>query len=679
MPIYFPRHLLNLHLLEIEREFLAVFCAAQTRKSALPSPYPFANVVSGRDRLYIGTSAPVDGPESLLECAKDLLKLTLSVDGCAADALGSILTSIFIVVRALGGRRARKLRAVLPERGLKGEKVVETENTLLNSSRVGAERSARNDIARVVPGRCASKSHLSLTLHKTCSTMSSRILSLSARITAQSESLRGTTHLITRLFRLQFRHSGTPLEEDPNDVRVELSQDIHENLKSIEEDVELLKLEVGDLCSTGTAASGGYRRRGSGIRRDSTTGVREDREREQVRLQSQLARLVEELKQCVAPSLLITSPVVSFLQDCVHERVSLKAFLANQYMISARISFRRAQLTAKRAAESAKRQERAALFSALIAAPATENDEPLPIAHIKRNQHHPNKPLSQNDLLINASSDVTVSLRRTHQLMQSELSRSRFAQETLDQSTAALAELGDRYTDLDTLLSNSRSLLRTLVTSQKSDTWYLKTALYLLVATISWLAFRRFIYGPAWWFIYQPLRLVYWFSTSILYAVFGTISSVFSSKHSPSLLSTTTTSTRPSLIIHPSASGRPPRRPDYSNPRMADRGVPVGGGGRGAKRGPGEDAGDGQQPTLESVGKMAEQSSRDSHPYHDPVRDTAVVEDVQGGLANSAGDDEKVVRRGDGTVLQPRGDVPVNPKKKSMVDEPKQRQKRDEL
>ncbi|KAK4944937.1 hypothetical protein LTR28_008143, partial [Elasticomyces elasticus] len=87
--------------------------------------------------------------------------------------------------------------------------------------------------------------------------MSSRISSLSARITAQSESLRGTTHLITRLFRLQFRHSGTPPEEDPNDVRVELSQDIHENLKSIEEDVELLKLEVEDLCSTGTAASGG--------------------------------------------------------------------------------------------------------------------------------------------------------------------------------------------------------------------------------------------------------------------------------------------------------------------------------------------------------------------------------------------------------------------------------------
>lgn len=37
------------------------------------------------------------------------------------------MISMLIVFRALGGRRARKLRAVLPERGLKGEKAVVTE------------------------------------------------------------------------------------------------------------------------------------------------------------------------------------------------------------------------------------------------------------------------------------------------------------------------------------------------------------------------------------------------------------------------------------------------------------------------------------------------------------------------------------------------------------------------
>lgn len=34
---------------------------------------------------------------------------------------------MLIVLRALGGRRARKLRAVLPERGLKAEKTVFTD------------------------------------------------------------------------------------------------------------------------------------------------------------------------------------------------------------------------------------------------------------------------------------------------------------------------------------------------------------------------------------------------------------------------------------------------------------------------------------------------------------------------------------------------------------------------
>lgn len=38
-----------------------------------------------------------------------------------------ILTSIDMVVRALGGSMARKLRAVLPDLGLKGEKAVVTE------------------------------------------------------------------------------------------------------------------------------------------------------------------------------------------------------------------------------------------------------------------------------------------------------------------------------------------------------------------------------------------------------------------------------------------------------------------------------------------------------------------------------------------------------------------------
>lgn len=54
------------------------------------------------------------------------LNFNESVAGVALCVFGSIFTSMAMVERALGGSRARKLRAVLPVRALKGEKVVRT-------------------------------------------------------------------------------------------------------------------------------------------------------------------------------------------------------------------------------------------------------------------------------------------------------------------------------------------------------------------------------------------------------------------------------------------------------------------------------------------------------------------------------------------------------------------------
>lgn len=78
--------------------------------------------------------------------------------------------------------------------------------------------------------------------------------------------------------------------------------------------------------------------------------------------------------------------------------------------------FRNAQLQAKKNAEVAKRKERDLLFSK---SPEAES------------RKIPTEKLTQDELMRNASSDVTSALRRTHQLMQAELSRSQFAQETL--------------------------------------------------------------------------------------------------------------------------------------------------------------------------------------------------------------------------------------------------------
>ena len=100
--------------------------------------------------------------------------------------------------------------------------------------------------------------------------------------------------------------------------------------------------------------------------------------------------------------------------------IALARRLAND-LKKTRGDFRNAQLQAKRNAEKARRQERELLFS------RSEGVE-------RRNPAK--EKLTQDDIVKNASKDVTTALRRTHQLMQAELSRSQFAQETLGMSSS---------------------------------------------------------------------------------------------------------------------------------------------------------------------------------------------------------------------------------------------------
>lgn len=118
--------------------------------------------------------------------------------------------------------------------------------------------------------------------------------------------------------------------------------------------------------------------------------------------------------------------------------------------------------------------------------------------------------LSEEDRqTVGASSNVTNALRRTHALIASELTKSEFARQTLTESSAALKKLDESYSSLDGMLASSRDLLGTLLKSQKSDTWYLQTALYMLMVTGAWLVFRRILYGPLWWLVWLPLRIVF--------------------------------------------------------------------------------------------------------------------------------------------------------------------------
>ncbi|EAS28878.3 protein transport membrane glycoprotein Sec20 [Coccidioides immitis RS] len=220
-------------------------------------------------------------------------------------------------------------------------------------------------------------------------------------------------------------------------------------------------------------------------------------------------------------------------KEAERERIVIMARKLEVNIKSVRTQFRKAQIHAKRNADIAKQKERQLLFSGI-------GEDGMP-------QRKASPKLTHDDLVVDASNDVTAALRRTHQLMQSELSRSQFAQQTLEQSTAALNSLSESYSNLDTLLASSRSLVSSLLRSQKSDTWYLETAFYILLGTIIWLLFRRIFYGPLWWLLWLPLKMIY---RSML-AIFGLVGlsggaqkSVTSVRHSvTSVLSATSMAT----------------------------------------------------------------------------------------------------------------------------------------
>ncbi|KAH0607024.1 uncharacterized protein H6S33_003012 [Morchella sextelata] len=185
-----------------------------------------------------------------------------------------------------------------------------------------------------------------------------------------------------------------------------------------------------------------------------------------------------------------SSPNTAALNSKIHK--------LTEDMKIARLQYRKAQLASKRLAEMTAQRERERLLSGGGSGRSTPEG--------KRR----NKSLTQADLLIGASTDVTTALRRTHTLLQSELSRSAFATETLHASTAALTDLSSRYSAFDDIVASSRVLISDLIKKNKSDRWYFEHAIYILVSILVWILIRRLLWGPIYLFFGMPLRLAWW-------------------------------------------------------------------------------------------------------------------------------------------------------------------------
>ncbi|PNP77358.1 hypothetical protein FNYG_09234 [Fusarium nygamai] len=214
---------------------------------------------------------------------------------------------------------------------------------------------------------------------------------------------------------------------------------------------------------------------------------------------------------------------VEFLRVAEHDKDRLKESVEKigKELASCRLSFRKARLSAKHSLAQAQRREREILLTS-FSQPTSETNSLYPddekTARPTRHQQNVQKQQSslteEDQQNVGASANVTNALRRTHDLIQAELARSEFAHETLTESSAALKQLNESYGSLDTMLASSKDLLGTLLRSQKSDTWYLQTTFYMLACTLGWLLFRRLLYGPMWWIVWLPLRLMFGLGTS---------------------------------------------------------------------------------------------------------------------------------------------------------------------
>lgn len=272
---------------------------------------------------------------------------------------------------------------------------------------------------------------------------------LSSKLDALTESYKQT---------LQSIHK-TPRTPDPDEL-ADLTSTIRDSLNSLDEDLDLLNLSLEDI---------------GGARPDS------EENQQKPRLSVQAQRLSEDLKH-------------------------------------ARQAFRRTQIYVKKAEDTARRKEREERLRLLREPPraATPTDDGTTSLSNSQTLLRPRSRKSMrkteqtdDDLLVSASSDVLAALRQTHALMATEVERSHFAAEILSNSTRELEQLGQSYTDLDGMLKTSKGLVTALMKSNKSDTWYLLSARTLLIAVAGWLVWRRLLWGPTWWLVWLPLKMLY--------------------------------------------------------------------------------------------------------------------------------------------------------------------------
>lgn len=108
--------------------------------------------------------------------------------------------------------------------------------------------------------------------------------------------------------------------------------------------------------------------------------------------------------------------------------------------------------------------------------------------------------LSPEKKALSKSEDITVTLKRVHQLAQTEAIKSSLNIEELEQSTRSMAQLDLKYSVFQNVLGTSQKLIKHLEQADKWDRTCMLASLGFLALVVTWIIWRRLLKAPVMFF-----------------------------------------------------------------------------------------------------------------------------------------------------------------------------------
>ncbi|BFZ63639.1 Protein transport protein sec20 [Saitoella coloradoensis] len=196
-------------------------------------------------------------------------------------------------------------------------------------------------------------------------------------------------------------------------------------------------------------------------------------------VQSELTEAIRGALKDAEDSLAEVVEQISYERDlATREVLEVKTSKLRDDLKSARIAYRKALLQSKKNLESSARRERELLLGG-----GGGGLTPDSLRH--------RTPSDQ--AVLEASSALTTSLHRTHDLLSTSLHQSSVSLEALAQSSNTLTALQERYGAFDRLLGVSRRLVGVLERQDWVDRWCILGGLAFFLGVCAWIFWRRVV------------------------------------------------------------------------------------------------------------------------------------------------------------------------------------------